>query len=111
MDYVKRFRFIIVTPFFGVGQQRRPAVPTGFPQEREGKGCPWEVKVMLAAYGNSGGSTGGGGISYGPVFWVIVAVIVVVVLALVALRTRRSRTKRSRSTSGLAQQDTTDRAA
>ncbi len=66
---------------------------------------------MLAAYGNPGGPTGGGGISYGPAFWVIVAVIAVVVLALVVLGMKRSRAKRSRSPSGLTRQDTTDRTA
>jgi hypothetical protein len=66
---------------------------------------------MLAAYGNSGGSTGDGGISYGPVFWVIVAVVAVVVLALAVWGTRRAKAKRSRSLFGSTHQNATDRAA
>jgi hypothetical protein len=45
----------------------------------------------LAQYGDPGG---GGGISYGPVFWLVTAAIVVVVLALGAWMIRR----RARST-------------
>ncbi|MGH2554155.1 MAG: hypothetical protein ACRDHO_00360 [Actinomycetota bacterium] len=47
--------------------------------------------LALAQYGDPGG---GGGISYGPVFWLVVAAIGVVVLGLGAWMMRR----RSRST-------------
>jgi len=40
MDYVKRFRFIIVTPFFGVASNVAPRCPRGFPKSERGRGVP-----------------------------------------------------------------------
>lgn len=65
---------------------------------------------MLAQYG--GGSSGGGGLSYGPVFWIVVAVVAVAIIGLVTWAIRRMRAKRT--TAGepaQAETDRTDRAA
>ncbi len=65
---------------------------------------------MLAAYGPGGSS---GGLSYGPVFWIVAAVIVVVMIVAVTWFVRRAKAKRSASSSMNTQshRDQTDRAA
>jgi uncharacterized membrane protein len=73
-----------------------------------------EVKLMLtllAQYGDPG-SGGGGGISYGPVFWLIVVGVVVLLVGLVMwlVRSRRNRSA-GRSVPTEASSDRTDRAA
>jgi hypothetical protein len=69
--------------------------------------------AMLAQYGNPGQGGGGGGISYGPVFWLIVAavVLVLVVLGTWALRSWRRRSPGHSAPTDAHTADRTDRAA
>jgi len=68
--------------------------------------------TMLAQYGNPG-SGGGGGVSYGPVFWLVVAavLVVLVVLGTWAIRSRRKRSLGRSTPSEAPSADRSDRAA
>lgn len=68
--------------------------------------------TLLAQYGNPGQGGGGGGISYGPVFWLIAAAVLVVLVVLGAwvFRARRNRSP-GRSVPTEASADRRDRAA
>ena len=65
-----------------------------------------EVRPMLAQYGG-----GGGGVSYGPMFWIVFAIVVAVVISLIAWFVLRRRRTRSASATSPAGSEDANRAA